>query len=44
MIGLNTIKIHAVPESDQREETDQIVVKIAREIFGNNISKADIIR
>ena len=40
----DALRIHGVPESEQKEDTDQIVGKIAREKLSNNISKADFVR
>jgi len=43
MIRLIMIKIHRVPESEQRMDTNNIVIKFAKEKLGNNISKTVII-
>ena len=39
----NSVRINGVPESGQREDMEKIVVKMAKEKLGNNITEADIV-
>ena len=38
----NTVRVNGIPESGQREDTDTLIVQLAKEKLGCNITKADI--